>query len=110
MTESTADPGLVDWNIGSTDWYGLEILVRPAPETWYHGGAIAGARSELVRAPKGYTRAIVTNSEDAGGLGSDLDLTMIQTLGSGLEGSASGFDKQCPSPALRSPVSGRPTP
>lgn len=61
-TEYTADPGLPDWNSNQNYWYGLGIFVGPTPETWYHGGTIAGAQSELLRDGTGYTWVIITNS------------------------------------------------
>jgi len=102
MTEFTADPGLPDWFTSPNYWYGLGIFVGPTAQTWYHGGADPGSKSELVRDGNGYTWAIITNSwsRDPGALGNDLDTTMIQALGSGLEGSATDLYTQYPSPDL----------
>lgn len=102
MTEFLADPGLPDWNSNQNYWYGLGIFVGPTPETWYHGGAIAGARSQLLRDGNGYTWSIITNSltEDAGAVGNDMDASMLNALGSGLEGSPTDLYAQYPSPDL----------
>jgi len=58
------------------------------------------------------TKKIVIVELDAGGLGNDLDLTILQARGSGLEGSAIGFLQTVPfaGPAVAARVSGRPTP
>lgn len=100
--EWTANPHLPSWFSGPDYWYGLGIFVGPTANTWYHGGAIYGVRSELVRDGNGYTWAIMTNSmsQDPGGLANDLDLAMIQAIGTGLEGSATDLYPQYPSPTL----------
>ena len=102
MTEFTADPGLPDWNTDQNYWYGLGIFVGPDPQTWYHGGSISGTRSQLLRDSKGYTWSIMTNSnsQDPGALGADFDSTMLQALGSGLDGSPTDLYSQFPSPSL----------
>jgi len=62
------------------------------------------------------TKKIVIVELDAGGLGNDLDndldLTILQARGSGLEGSGVGFLQTVPfaGPAVAARVSGRPTP
>ncbi len=100
--EWTANPHLPSWSIGPDYWYGLGIFVGPTPSTWYHGGAIPGGRSELLRDGNGYTWAIMTNSmsQDAAGLGNDLDLTMIQAIGTQFEGSATDLYPHYLSPTL----------
>jgi N-acyl-D-amino-acid deacylase len=102
MTEFTADPGLPDWNTDPNYWYGLGIFVGPNPQTWYHGGAILGTRSQLLRDSNGYTWSIMVNSDsqDPGRLGDDLDATMLQALGSGLPGSPTDLYPQFVSPDL----------
>jgi len=102
MTEFTADPELPDWNTDQNYWYGLGIFVGPNPQTWYHGGAIEGTKSQLERDSNGYTWSIMVNSDsnDPGTLGLDLDATMRQALGPGLEGSPTDLYSQFLSPDL----------
>ncbi len=97
--EWIADPHLPSWFSSADYWYGLGIFVGPTPGTWYHGGAIYGAKSELVRDGSGYTWAIMTNSmtQDPAGLAGDLDLAMIGALANGLEGSPVDLYAQYPS-------------
>jgi N-acyl-D-amino-acid deacylase len=102
MAEFLADPGIPDWYTTPNYWYGLGIQVGPTPQTWSHGGAIAGARSELMRDEDGYIWAILTNSlsRDAGKLGVDFDVDMEQALDTGLEGSPTDLYLDYPSPDL----------
>jgi CubicO group peptidase (beta-lactamase class C family) len=100
--EWAADPHLPSWFTGPDYWYGMGIFVGPTPDTWYHGGAIYGGKSQLLHDRNGYTWAIMTNSmsQDPGGLGNDLDLAMIQAIGTGFEGSATDLYPEYPSPVL----------
>lgn len=101
--EWTKNPQIPSWfSSPDSNWYGMGIFVGPTPGTWYHGGAIPGAKSELLRDGSGYTWAILTNSmsSDPNGLSNDLDSTMIQAIGSGFAGSATDLYEQFPSPAL----------
>lgn len=101
--EWTANPQLPSWfSNPSNNWYAMGIFVGPTPGTWYHGGAIAGGKSELMRDGNGYTWAIMTNSmsKDPNGLSNDLDSTMLQAIGAGFEGSITDLYPQYPSPAL----------
>jgi hypothetical protein len=74
--------------------------VGPNPQTWYHGGAIVGTKSQLERDSNGYTWAIMTNSDsqDPGTLGNDFDSAMRQAIGSGLDGSSTDLYPQFVSP------------
>ena len=103
--EWLANPQIPSWFSNPTsNWYGMGIFVGPTPSTWYHGGAIPGGKSELLRDGNGYTWAILTNSmsKDPNGLSNDLDSTMIQALGSAFTGSATDLYTQYPSPVLPS--------
>lgn len=101
--EWIANPNIPSWfNNPTSNWYGMGIFVGPTPSTWYHGGAISGAKAELLRDGNGYTWAIMTNSmsKDPNGLSNDLDSTMIQAIGSGFAGSETDLYAQYPSPVL----------
>jgi hypothetical protein len=102
LSEFVADPNLPDWNSNQNYWYGLGIFVGPTPQTWYHGGAIAGASTRLERDGNGYTWAIMTNSltRDPSAIGNDVDTAMIQALGSGLTGSPTDLYPEYVSPDL----------
>lgn len=102
MAKFVADPGLPDWNSNQNYWYGLGIFVGPTPQTWYHGGSLEGAETEMLRDGNGYTWVIITNSltQDPGGLLRDEDVTMLGALGSGIEGSPTDLFQQYPSPTL----------
>jgi CubicO group peptidase (beta-lactamase class C family) len=105
MAEWIANPQIPSWFSNPTsNWYGMGIFVGPTPGTWYHGGAISGAKSELLRDGNGYTWAILTNSmsNDPNGLSNDLDTTMIQAIGAGFAGSPTDLYAQYPSPVLPS--------
>jgi CubicO group peptidase (beta-lactamase class C family) len=100
--EWAANPHLPSWFNSPDYWYGMGIFVGPTADTWYHGGTIFGAKSQLVRSGKGYTWAIMTNSmsQDPSGLSNDLDSAMMQAIGTAFEGSAVDLYPQYPSPFL----------
>lgn len=66
MAEMTARPPLPDWE-GAPSWFGLGMQVQPTERgaIWHHGGSTPGASGELLRAPDGWTVAVLFNTRPA---------------------------------------------
>jgi hypothetical protein len=74
LDEMTARPALPDW-AGAPSWYGLGLQVQPEAggQIWAHGGSMPGTSSQLLRAPSGWTVALLLNTRPA-----DRDLDRFQ--------------------------------